>query len=433
MIRHFVMIGLALVPQCAFAAVEVDTARISHGVKAWYAENDTVPVVHVTLSFEGAGSVSDPSDRAGRSAIAAAMLTEGAGTYDSVAFQQALEDKAISIEVTSSDDRLSIDIHALRDQAVEAGRLLAVALSDPRFDEADLVRVKSQTRSLLSRLEESPSYQASRQFEAVALAGHPYASPHYGTPESLAAITTQDLRNYLATYVARRNVLITAAGDVDGALLGDMLEPVVDALGTSDAGSLPISPVTMKGGGTSVRVPMNVPQSYVLFAAPGLKRDDERFYTYYLLNQILGGNGLTARLAEAVRQKKGLVYGVSTAIDERAGIALLRGTLASRADRANDATQEVKNVLADMRARGVTSQECEDARTHVLGGFPLQLDSSTSVAQTLMVMRIHRLGEDYLSERETKFRDVRCADINTLAAELLAPERFIFVTAGETK
>lgn len=430
MIRRLLIVMLALAPQWAYAAVEVETARIGHGVKVWYAENNTVPVVHVTLTFEGAGSVSDPADRYGRSAIAAAMLTEGAGQYDSVAFQSALEDKAIDIDVSSSDDRLTIDIHALRDQAVEAGRLLALALSNPRFDEADLVRVKSQTSSLLTRLEESPSYQASRRFEEVALAGHPYASPHYGTPESLAAISTQDLRNYLATYVARRNVLITAAGDVDSSLLNDMLEPVVNALGNSDAGSLPISKVSMQGGGTSVNVPMNVPQSYVLFAAPGLNRDDERFYTYYLLNEILGGNSLTSRLGEGVRQKKGLVYSVDTAIDDRAGISLLRGSLASRADRASDATQEVKNVLADLRARGVTTEECEDARTHVLGSFPLQLDSSTSVAQTLMMMRVYHLGEDYLNERETKFHAVRCADINTLAGELLAPERFVFVTAG---
>lgn len=427
---RYLMLAAMLVPNLAMAAVDVETARIGHGIKVWYAENDTVPVVHVTLAFEGAGSVSDPSDRAGRSAVAAAMLTEGAGNYDAMAFQRALEDKAIEIDVSSSDDRLTINIHALREQAVEAGRLLAMALAQPRFDDNDLLRVKSQTRSLLSRLEESPSYQALRKFEETALTGHPYASAHYGTPASLASITPQDLRNYLATYVARRNVLITAAGDVDASLLDDMLEPVVDALGTSDAGALPISKVAMQGGGTAVAVPMNVPQSYVLFAAPGLPRDDERFYAYYLLNEILGGNALTSRLGEGVRQKKGLVYSVDTSIDEREGIALLRGSLASRTDRADDAVQEVKRVIADLRARGATTEECEDARTHVLGSFPLQLDSSTSIAQTLMMMRIYGLGDDYLNTRTDKFRAVKCADINTLANELLAPERFLFVTAG---
>lgn len=430
MLRHAWFALVAFLPSMAFAAVEVETTRIGHGVKAWYATNESVPVVHVVLSFNGAGSVSDPADKAGRAALAASMLTEGAGEYDATAFQRALEERAIEISADSADDRLTIHVHALREQAVEAGRLLALALSQPRFQEDDLVRVKAQTVSALSRLEESPSYQAARKFEEVAFAGHPYAAPHYGTRASLAAITPADLRNYMSTYVARPNVLIAAAGDVDASLLREMLEPVVDALGSSDAGAQPVSKVTMQGAGTSVKVPMQVPQSVVLFAAPGLARDDARFYTYFLLNEILGGNSLTARMADALRQKKGLVYGVSTDVDIRDGVALLRGELASRTDRTQEAIDAVKGVLSDMRTRGVTTQECEDARTNSLGKYVLQLDSSRSVAETLLMMRLYRLGENYLEEREAKFRAVRCSDISALANEMLDPARFMFVTAG---
>lgn len=420
----------ACVPSLAMAAVDVETTRVGHGVSAWYATNETVPVVHVVLTFGGAGSVSDPADKAGRSALAASMLTQGAGAYDSAAFQRALEDKAIDISIDSSDDRLTIHVHALREQAEAAGKLLALALSQPRFDEVDLTRVKGQTLSALSRLEESPNYQAARRFEEVAFAGHPYAAPHYGTRDSLAVITAEDLRNYMGTYIARGNVLIAAAGDVDASLLNDMLEPVIDVLGTSDAGTLPVSKVAMQGAGMSETVAMQVPQSAVLFAAPGLARDDAQFYTYFLLNEILGGNALTARMADALRQKKGLVYGVSTQVDIRDGVALLRGELASRTDRAQEAIAAVKGVLADMRARGVTTQECEDARTHALGSYVVQLDSSRSVAETLVMMRMYGLGEDYLDTREEKFRAVRCSDINALANELLDPARFMFVTAG---
>lgn len=430
MMRRVAFALLACVPSFAFAEVDVETARLGHGVKAWYSTNETVPVVHVVLTFKGAGSVSDPSDKAGRSALVASMLTEGAGSYDSAAFQRALEDKAIDISIDSSDDQLTIHVHALREQAVDAGKLLALALSQPRFDPVDLARVKGQTLSALSRMEESPSYQAARKFEEVAFAGHPYAAAHYGTAASLRVIAPEDLRNYMSTYVARANLLVTAAGDVDGSLLREMMEPVVDALGSSDAGAQPVSKVTMQGGGTSVKVPMNVPQSVVLFAAPGLARDDARFYTYFLLNEIIGGNALTSRLADALRQKKGLVYGVSTNVDIREGVALLRGELASRTDRTEDAIAAVRSVISDMRARGVTTQECEDARTNSLGQYVLQLDSSKSIAETLMMMRMYDLGEDYLQEREAKFKAVRCADINTLANELLAPERFMFVTAG---
>lgn len=423
-------VALALAPVFANAAVDVETARLGHGLRAWYANNPAVPVVHVVLSFDGAGSVSDPADKAGRAALAAAMLTEGAGTMDALAFQQAMEEKAIEISISSDDDRLSVEVHALREHAAEAGQLLALALTQPRFAEADLARTKGQTLSLLKRLEESPGFQANRAFESSAFEGHPYAAPHYGTPESVAQLNADDLRAYMQTYVARSNMLVTAAGDVDGSLLRDMLEPLVDQLGRSDAGSVPVAAVQMRGQGSRLQVPMQVPQSTILFVAPGLKRSDERYYAYYMLNEVVGGNSLISRLGDGVRQKKGLVYGVSTDIEQRDGVALWRGSLATRNEEVTNAISTVQGILADVRARGITATECEDARTSAIGAFTLQLDGSRPIANALMMMRIYGLGEDYLDEREAKFRAVRCADVNALAKELLDPARMVTVTVG---
>lgn len=430
-LRYGVVWIALLLPAMAQAEMSVETTRIRNGVRAWYASNSSVPVVHVQITFEGAGSASDPAGRAGRAAIVAAMLTEGAGTMDSIAFQRALEDKAIDLSIESSEDRLSIHLHTLHENAARAGELLALALSQPRFDEADLARVKTQTRSVLSRLEESPAYNASRKFNEVAFAGHPYATPHYGTNESLEAISVQDLRDYMATYITRGNVLITAAGDVNARLLDTMLAPVVRTLGSNDAEPVPVTRISMQGAGQSLTVPMKVPQSSVMFAAASVPRSDPRFYPLYLLNEILGGNALTSRLAKGIRVDKGLVYGISSGLNERSGTSLLSGSFASRTEQTAGATDAVKAILNEIRQRGVSTQECEDARAHVLGAFPLQLDSSRDVAGILMMMRIYNLGTDYLSERQEKFASVRCGEISALAKEFLAPERFLFVTAGD--
>jgi zinc protease len=421
---------LALAPVVAHAAVDVETARLGHGLRAWYASNPTVPVVHVSLSFDGAGSVSDPAGKAGRAALAAAMLNEGAGTMDALAFQQALEEKAIEISFSSDDDRLSVEVHALREHAAAAGQLLALALTQPRFADGDLQRTKSQMLSALKRLEESPAFQANRAFESSAFEGHPYAAPHYGTPQSIAELSADDLRAYMQTYVARSNMLVTAAGDVDGSLLREMLTPLVDQLGRSDAGSVPVAPVTLRGQGARLQVPMQVPQSYVMFVAPGLKRSDERYYAYYLLNEVVGGNSLISRLGDGVRQEKGLVYSIATNAEQRDGIALWRGNLATRNEEVDTAISAVQAILADVRARGITASECEDARSNAIGAFTLQLDGSRPIANTLMMMRIFGLGEDYLDERADKFRAVQCADVNTLAKELLDPARMVTVTVG---
>ena len=421
---------MLLAAPAAYAAVEVDTTSIGHGVKVWYATNDAVPVVDVVLSFEGAGSASDAEGKGGRAAFAASLLTEGAGTLDSAAFRRALEEKAITMEAETDSDRLRIHIYCLREHAKRAGELLALALSKPLLAEADQARMKADITSLIAQMDERPGYRASRLLAERGFKGHPYANTPYGTAASLASLNAQDVRDYLTTYVTRGNVLIAASGDVDASLLDSMLGPVVDTLADNDSGAVAVSQTSIAGGGETLRAAMPVPQTSILFAAPAIARDDPRFYTLYLLNHILGGNTLFSRLGEQVRQQKGLVYSIDTDLEMKRGASLIAGSLATRNATADEAITQVKAVLADLHDKGVTTDECNDAKSYVQGAFARQLDSSSAVANLLLSMQIHHLGEDYIEKRAALFGKVSCSDINSLAAELLVPSRFLFAVVG---
>lgn len=427
-----VALWVCVATSSAHAAMAVKTTSIGHGVKAWYVQNESAPVVDVVLSFEGAGSVSDPEGKGGRAAFAAAMLTEGAGPLDSAAFRRALEERAIHLEVKTSDDRLQIHIYCLREHAMRAGQLVAMALSKPLLADADQQRMKSDMTSLLARLNERPSYIASRLLSERAFKGHPYANAEYGHAQTVASLTAGDVRDFMRTYITRGNVLVAASGDVDASLLDDMLEPVVDALADNDAGAVDVTQTTLVGSGETVRQTMQVPQTTVLFAAPAIARDDPRFYAQYLLNYILGGSSLFSRLGEEIRQKKGLVYGIDTDLEMKRGTAVIVGNLATRNATADEAIAQVKSVLGAMHKTGVTTQECEDAKNHVIGAFTRMLDGSSSVTNLLMAMQIHQLGEDYIDQRPELFGKVSCGEINAVASEILNPANFLFSVVGGT-
>lgn len=427
--NRWIMLAIMLGASPAFAGIEVETTRLGHGVSVWYAANARVPVVEVVLSFEGAGSASDAEAKGGRAAFAAALLNEGAGDLDSASFQRTLEEHAITLQASTSHDRLQVHVRCLRDDAPRAGQLLALALGRPRLDPADQARMKEELRSLLKQSEESGGYQAQRLLEKRAFSGHPYANPPYGTAESIANLDAQDVRDFMKTYITRGNVLVAAAGDVDSSLLDQMLGPVIETLPENEAGAVAVTPITLQGAGETLRRAMPLPQSVVAFAAPAIARDDERFYALYLLNHILGGNALDSRLAK-LRRDHGLVYSVDTDLDVRSGSVFFYGTLATRNASVDTAISEAKNALATLRDKGVTTQECADAKSYVLGALPRQLDSSAAVTNMLLTMQIQRLGKDYLQQRTKFFNRVSCSDINALAAQLLGPERFLFVTVG---
>ncbi len=416
----------------AHAEMVVGTRSVGHGVTVWYTQNDTAPVVDIVLSFEGAGSVSDPEGKSGRAAFAAAMLTEGADILDSAAFRRALDENAIAMEMRADEDRLRIHVYALREHAVRAGQLLAMALAKPQLGQADQARMKADMLSLLARMNEQPSYHARRLLAQRGFKGHPYANAPYGDATSIAALSAQDVRDYLGTYVTRGNVLIAASGDVDASLLDDVLEPVVDALAKNDSGAVAATQTTLQGGGETVRKTMPAPQTSVMFAAPFVARDDARFYAAYLLNHILGGSGLISRLSDDLRQKKGLVYHVQTNLETKRGAAVMSGTLSTRNATADEAVAQVKAVLETLRVNGVTTQECADAKSGVIGSYARKLDGNQAVAEMLLAMQIHGLGEDYINAREALFNKVSCGEINALAEEFLNPSRFLFSVVGGT-
>ncbi|MBN8544103.1 MAG: insulinase family protein [Alphaproteobacteria bacterium] len=430
MLRNLIA-SLFLLAPFAAQAVEVETTTLDRDVVAWYASNDTLPVVHIVLSFEGAGYASDPQDTLGLAQLTATMLLEGAGKYDALAFQEALEENAISIDTTVSADRLLVHIHTLKEHAPLAGKLVTLALTKPRLDGADIARIKAAQQSDLYRASESAEYRAARMFAQKAFANHPYANPKLGDAEGIARVSESDVRQFIDTYLTSGNLTVSAAGDVDDALLDDMLSPLIRALPNNETGVVGVANSSVQAQGTFIDDGMNVPQSTVLFAAPGIRRSDPEFYAAYLLMEVVGGGGnLTSRLNQELRQKDGLVYSVSAGLDEYRGAVLLNGALSTRNIKRDEAIERVKETLRDLYMKGVTTQECSDIKTFVKGNFPLQMDNTRSIASMLLTMQIFDLGEDYIAKRNDYFDAVSCSDMNRAAKTLLDPSRLLFISVG---
>ena len=414
----------------AQADMAIKTTSLGHGVEAWYAPNNAVPIVDVVLSFEGAGNASDPESKAGRAAFAAAMLTEGAGPYSAQSFAEALDEKAISISASANSDILTIHVRCLREHASRAGELLALAMTQPSLKPEDMDRIKLQIKSLLAQLESNPNYQVQKLLTARAFKNHPYANLPYGTPETLGAMTADDVRSYLGTYVTRGNLVVSAAGDVDPETLKAILVPTIDGLKSNDSGAVAITTTALQGSGETLKQISTLPQTVINFAGPGINRSDKRFYAAYLLNYIMGGGSLSSRLGTTLRQKSGLAYSVDTDLEIRRGVTLITGDLATRNATAEQALSELKSELASLHEKGVTNEECNNAKSYVIGHFPLQLDRTTSVSYLLTTMQRFKLGEDYLEKRVGYFKDVSCQDINAVANDLLDPDKFLFAIVG---
>lgn len=424
-----VIVWLAGFAAPAMAMVDVDSTSVD-GVPVWYAKDRAVPVVHLILTFEEAGVASDPAALSGRATLAARLLKEGAGSYDSFGFHKALAAKAIKLSVRAGSDDLVVELHTLKEELPEAVRLATLALTEPHNADEAMQSAKQEQLVALKATRESPATMARLAWGEAMFGNHPYAKSGIGDEASIAALTKADLDSYRSRYITRANLQVAAAGDVSSSELKDALEPLVEALPEAFFPERDMPGVVLDGKGEIKRIAHNVPQSVVAFGGAGISRKDKKFYAAYLMNNALGGGAMSSRLMKEVRVKKGLVYSIATGLNNGDGADAFFGQFATRNEAVDEAIATVKQALQDVAQKGFSKRECADVKREVVQGFTLTLDSTQGIANVIATMMRYDLGKDYLEKRAKLFEDVRCKDMQAAAQELLTPDKWLFVVVG---
>ncbi len=421
-----VFLILGLLPQ-SVDAIEIQRVE-GGGVEAWLVRDQSNPIIALRVAFRG-GSAADPDGKAGLARMTAALLNEGAGDMDSQAFQRRLEDLAISLSFDSDRDALRGEMRSLSDNATEAFQLLRLAVLEPRFDPEPVARIRSQILAALRQSEQDPGDRAGRQLAEVLFPDHPYGRPVQGTPETIEAITEDDLRAFVTERFAKDTLILGVVGDIDAAALSTLLEETFADM-PGDAAPLAVPDVVPRADGNVYIVDLPVPQSAVLFAQGGLARDDPDFYAARVANRILGGGGATSRLFREVRNDRGLAYSVATWLAPRSHAALWQGYAGTANDRVSETITVIREQWAEMADNGVLEPEVAAAKTFLTGSFPLRFTSSPSIANILVAMQIYDLGIDYLERRNALLEAVTQNDVNRVAARVLHPDHLTIVVAG---
>src|SRR6478609_10603029 len=210
-------------------AMEIKRVTSPGGIEAWLVESHANPLIAMRFAFRG-GAAQDPQDRQGLAYFVSGMMDEGAGDLDSVTFQERLQTLAMRVEFDASRDVMLGNVQMLTANRDESFELLRLAMSKARFDEDAVERVRAQIIAGLKFDENDPEEVASQAWDRLAFHDHPYGRPIKGSKDSIAAITRDDLQDYVRRVFARDKLVITVVGDIDPETLGRTLDHVFGAL-----------------------------------------------------------------------------------------------------------------------------------------------------------------------------------------------------------
>lgn len=421
-----ILLGLAVARPAA--AMTIQRVVSPGGIEAWLVEDHSLPIIALSLAFRG-GAALDPADKSGLATMVASTIDEGAGPLDSAAFQRRLSELGIDLRFEAGQDDFTGTLRSLTRDRDEAFDLLRLALTEPRFDEEPIGRLRSQLLAVLASDAEDPGKIAGDTFWQTLFPGHPYGRDPMGTPESLPRIARADLQGFARTRFARDRLMLGVVGDITPAELAPALDRIFGSLPATGA-PIALPAAEPQGAGRIVVVDRDVPQSVILLGQPGIKRDDPDFYAAALLMQTLGG-GFGSRLTREVREKRGLAYSVGADLATYDLVGLITGSTATQNARAKESIDLIRQIWGEMAETGPTEAELDDARDYIVGSYALRFTSSSRIAGNLVALQLEKLGIDYMEKRNALFEAVTLADVRRVAKRLLDPAKLAWVVVGK--
>ncbi len=412
----------------ALAEIKIAEVTSPGGIKAWLVEEHGIPFTALEIRFLGGTSL-DREGKRGEVNLMTALIEEGAGDLDSQGFAAARDALAAEFRFRSDVDGVGVSARFLTENRDEAVGLLQQALTKPRFDAADVERVRGQVLAGLASDAKDPDAIAGKVLRTAAFGAHPYGSDGDGTEASVVALTADDMQTAFAGALARDRIFVAAAGDITPAELGALLDRLLGELPATGA-PLPTRVEITAKAGVAVE-PFPGPQSAISFYQGGMQFDDPDYFAASILNEIMGGNGFSSRLMDELREKRGLTYGVGTGLAAYDHAEMLSGGLSVSNDKVAEALEVIRTVWADLATNGVTQKELDDTKTFMTGAYPLRFDGNGTIANILVGMQVMGLPTDYPATRNARVEAVTLADMARVAAELLTPGKLYFVVVGK--
>lgn len=326
----------------------------------------------------------------------------------------------------------------VQDSAIPvAVEVIADMLTSSVIDAKEFENERTVILEELAMNDDDPSDVAHEEFFEAVLKGHPLGRPIGGTPETINAVDRDAVWEHYQDNYRPEDLVVTAAGGLDHNMILELVTSNLDKAGWDLGKKVHPKPWRIKNlqpveADTTVKV-INRPiaQANIVFGGQGIVGSDDRRYAMAILNTVLGG-GMSSRLFQEIREKRGLAYSVysfNQGYSDGAVFGLYAGCSPAKA---KEVTRLMIEELEKVANQGITDAELDLAKGNISGGLALKFESTQA--------RMGRLSSAELSdglffdldESLAQFRAVSLADVQGIAQAMFASPRS-FVAVGDLK
>jgi predicted Zn-dependent peptidase len=422
----------ALGPTPILSLPPVQRAQLANGLGVRLVEMHEVPVVRIALVFRN-GAAADPSGKPGVASMTAAMLDEGAGSRSALEISDEVAFLGATLSSSSSYDASSVGVGVPVARIEPALALLADVALRPTFPAAELERLRTELLTNMLQTRDNPAAIASLTFPRLLYGTtHRYGTAENGTPESVKALTTDDLRAFHAAQYRPDAAQLIVVGDVTRAGVWPLLERT---FGSWTASGAPPEPKAVPNAAQPAarRVVLvdkpGAAQSQIRIGWIGVPRKTPDFFALTVVNTILGGS-FTSRLNMNLRETHGYAYGASSQFAMRRDAGPFVAAAGVQTDKTAESVREFFNEFAAIRTP-IPAGEFAKAQGNLALGFPGDFETTGDLLARLQAQTVLGLPEDVYATYVPKVLAVTAADASRVTAQYVQPGKFLVVVVGD--
>ncbi len=403
--------------------------RLDNGLRVLVVPDHRLPRVEIQLAWP-VGRVNDKEENRALLSLAVDLLDKGTQSRSAWEFASELDRFAIQWDTEIGMESTFVEVAVLQEHLDRAMELVAQALIEPVFPEAELKKLQARLSSSLVSQRTQPSFLARERFYESLFPSHPYRRISL-PPSDVQKSDRNAVKSAYQSQFSPAHATLVLAGPVSLDQARALARRHLG--GWTNTVPRPARPSTAEGlTATLVRLvhrPHSV-QSRIAVGGTAPCRSEPDFLAFRLANQVLGGSG-SSRLFLNLRERRGYTYGAYSSLSTYRKNALYMAAADVRSDATAHAIEETLDEIAGMRAAAPQVEELSRANAELIGAFARQLQTPDAIGSLELTRRLQGLPGDHYRTLVSRIESVTADQVWEAARERFNPGRVVITVVGD--
>ena len=315
-------------------------------------------------------------------------------------------------------------IHAsfLRPHLERALDLFEDVIFHSTFPEEELVKEKGVILDEIASYLDQPEEAIQDDFEELVFANHPLGRYILGTPDSVSALQQKDIREYMSQNYRTNELVIGIIGNFDLKKVETLVNKIFGAIPANSSASKRTKPVVNPATNKRLAKPIN--QSHILLGTQAYSAHSPKREGLLLLNNLLGGMGMSSRLNLEIREKYGIAYTIESSYIPLSDTGLFTIYLGTDPEKVDKALKLVDKELKKIRDTTLGSLALQQAKQKFMGQIALAEEGRLSLLISLCKSVLDYGMADSLEQVFAKIERIEAAQLLEIANEIFEPANF---------